>query len=316
MPVKSINANFERERGKSGGYPASMRYTVREHPGGTFELCIEDQGEGDSICKLADSWGFAAFDMAYKTLTGPISLRFAMRHPSKKEKPKNEALKRRLSYLAAINDIHIILTVGGEEERLYTLDELAFRPETEVIRDNFVDRSDADTPGRLEKDFQAYLFGKGLYEGGNGTIRTNERLALFGSDFVGISNKGLPVEREFPTGVFSKEIKESARILPTEYVDLVTFNKFNEVAIIELKFDDSPLEVIAQLLNYALFFHSYKTQLTPLLNRRFACDCGAFRTKAYLVSNVFHKRFEAVWPYYSCGPIAMRQVVMGYMLEP
>lgn len=311
--LDSINADFDRQCGKSGGYPADFRYLLVEKAGGTFELCIEDAGKSGNVWKIADPWGFAAFDAVHKSLNAPLSLRFAMRTPSEKEMPKYEAFKRRLSYLSAINKTSILLSVGGQEECLYTMVELTSRPEAEVVRTNFVDRSDEDTPGRLEKDFQAYLFGKGLYGEDNSGIRTNERLALFGQDFIGIGSKGLAVEREFPTGVFSEVVKESARILPTEYIDLVTVNRFNEIAIIELKFDDAPLEVIAQLLNYGLFFHSYKTQLTPLLDKRLHCESGGCSIKAYLVSNVFHKRFEAVWPYYICGPIAMRQVVMGYM---
>lgn len=310
--LDSINADFEKRRDKYGRYPADMSYSVTETENG-FELCIEDAGKGGNVWKLADPWGFAAFDAVHKSLNAPLSLRFAMRMPSGKEMPKYEALKRRLSYLAEINNISIILSAGGQEECLYTVEELTVRPEVEVVRTNFVDRSDEDTPGRLEKDFQAYLFGKGLYGSGEAAVRTNERLALFGHDFIGISNKSLAVEREFPTGAFSGAVKESARILPTEYIDLVTMNRFNEIAIIELKFDDAPLEVIAQLLNYALFFHSYKAQLAPLLDKRLHCESSGCNIKAYLVSNVFHKRFAAVWPYYNCEPIAMRQVVMGYM---
>ena len=75
-----------------------------------------------------------------------------------------------------------------------------------------------------------------------------------GKNKSGENKKRYKVEREFPAGVFCEKIKESNRILSTEYVDLVTLNRNGDVAVIELKFDDSRLEVIPQVLNYALFF--------------------------------------------------------------
>lgn len=317
--LTSINADFEKRRGKPGGYPADLAYSVTKTKNG-FELCIEDARTGSNIWKLADPWGLAAFQEMRQKHTAllqdaSLALRFVMRTPEERERPKHEALKRRLSYLAAVNKIPIILSTGGREDPLYTLEDLASRPEAEIVRTNFRSRGDKDAPGRLEKDFQAYLFGKGLYKEDPTGIRTNERLALFGYDFIGVSNRGLAVEREFPTGAFSETLKASARILPTEYVDLVTINRWNEVAIIEIKFDDAPLEVIAQLLNYALFFHSYRAQIAPLLQDKglLPGNNATYKMKAYLVSNVFHRRFADVWPYYACGTLAMRQVIMGYM---
>lgn len=313
--IDSINEKFEKLRGKSRGYPGILRYILKKITDNHFELCIEDAKEDDNVWKLADPWGFAAFDEVKKKLKPHISLRFAMRKPADKDRPSYEALKRCLSYLALANNISITLTAGEKEERLYTLTELKDR-KGEVVRESFKDRSDADTPGRLEKDFQAYLFGKGLYENGAEDGRTNERLALFGPDFSDIKKQGFLVEREFPTGAFAKEVKENNRILPTGLIDLVTINKNKEIAIIELKFDGQPLlDVISQLLDYALYFYSYKAQLAPLLDERLQCDSRNLGIKAYLVSNTFHWRFKDVWPFYSHGPIAMRQVIMGYMPE-
>ena len=99
----------------------------------------------------------------------------------------------------------------------------------------------------------------------------------------------------------------------------MTANKNNEIAIIELKFFDNPkvskLEVVAQLLNYVLFFYSYKKQLLPLLKEHLGCDCEDAAIKGYIVSNGFHKRFPDVWRYYSKGYIPMHQVVMGHMTD-
>jgi hypothetical protein len=217
--------------------------------------------------------------------------------------------------------VQVTLSRGGVADQLYSIDELSHRPDTEVIRTDFTERVDDDTVGRLEKDFQAYLFGKGLHEEGDPeTPRTNDRLALFGDDFAGIAKlksgkneKGLQVEREFPTGVFDKQVKEACRILSTEFVDLVTLNKHRQLAVIEIKFDDSKLEVISQVLNYALYFYSYRAKLTSLLDEKLECDTASLELVTYLVSNAFHKKFNEVWPYYTRGPLTIKQVIMGYM---
>jgi len=323
MSLDSINEKLEQQRGKVHGYPSALSYTVGK-VGEDYELRVKDS-EGattNDVWKLADPWGFAAFDDVRNELQDllktpfALNLRFVMRSPSNKKKPKYEALKRRLSYLAHANKgkLSVILETDCKPDSLYTMSELRKRPENEIVREDFPKRSNKDTPGRLEKDFQMYLFGKCLYKDKEGEIQTNERLALFGEDFIKI-NKG--VEREFPTGVFNEVISDNTRILPTEFIDFVTINKHDEIAIIELKFNDSPLEVIAQLLNYALFFYSYKEKLEPLLlgkldyNGKWSDDHP--KIKAYIVSNVFHARFDKIWSYYSKGSIPMRQVIMGYM---
>ena len=226
-----------------------------------------------------------------------------------------------MSYLAVTNHLQITLLKGSLVDPLYGWTDLTTRPETEKVHSGFKRRSDDDTPGRLEKDFQTWLFGRGLYKKPDiGMRRTNERLALFGPDFVGIGKlksvkrqNGYGVEREFPTGAFNAEVKENNRILPTEFVDLVTLNRNGELAVIEIKFDDPKLEVIPQVLNYALFFHSYRSKLTKLLDEKFECETNGRNLVTYLVSNTFHENFGSVWPYYSRGPLIMKQEIMGYM---
>ncbi len=312
--ITSLNEKFESSRGNPHGFPATMHYTITEESGGAIELCIKDAEMDDKVWRCADSWGLAAFDEACKTLSKPPSLlHFNMRNPSEKEKPKYEALKRRLSYLSIKNKfISKTIIVGGREEGLYTADELKNRPVKEILHNDYLPRGDDDKPGRLEKDFQTYLFGKGLYDGNNDEIgRTNERLALLGEDFIH-KNK-FRIEREFPTGVFNGDIKECNRILPTDFIDLVTINKNKNIAVIEIKFNDKPLEVISQLLNYALFFFMYRKQLTPLLDVKFACDTSKFGLDCYIVSNAFHKRYGDVWKYYAGGKISMKQITIGYI---
>jgi len=325
--LDAINKDLERQRATAGGYQGSINCRVDETSAGALELCVTGAKENSDVWKMADPWGFAVWHEIHNRLGGiKLGLRFEMPEPSKRDLLKYEAFKRRLSYLAEVNEscISVVLSKCGEIVILYRIDELANRPDDEVVRNKFDDRSDKDRPGRLEKDFQSYLFGKGLWDFvGNGLRnivgkRTNERLALFGDDFsrIGELKPRLHVEREFPTGAFKGKISGDTRILPTEYIDLVTINKNKEIAIIELKFDDDPLEVVAQLLNYALFFFSYKEKLTPLIDERLGCSCRDYRIKAYLVSNVFHPRLDDVWRYYCRGGDAhfgMRIVRMGYM---
>ena len=254
--------------------------------------------------KRADPWGFAAFAYARQKLEsqgGKLNcLRFVMPRFSTErsfpESPKCEAFKRRLSYLADINkdELSIVLSVGGKEDEDLTMASLEKRTKHEFVRNKIMPRKDYDESGKLEKDLQAFLIGRGLPK----DRRTNERLALFGKDFV--NNKNLRVVREFPTGVFKDTVSEDTMILPAEYVDFVTINKRGEIAIIELKFNDYPLEVIAQFLNYILFFYSYITNddLISLLKTELECEPANADITAYLVSNVFHPRLDEIWPYY------------------
>ena len=94
--------------------------------------------------------------------------------------------------------------------------ELLNRPSNEIIRAEYADRIDDDKPGRLEKDFQAYLFGKGKHD----TIRTNEKLAILGKKFRDLNKKKDPfaMEREFPTGAFNVKVSRKTRILPTDFI--------------------------------------------------------------------------------------------------
>jgi hypothetical protein len=196
--------------------------------------------------------------------------------------------------------LQIALLKGDADDKLYTFKELTYRPDTEKVRSDYPVHGDDDTPGRLEKDFQTWLFGRGLQNNCDSGIRpdimrTNERLALFGDDFVrigkvksGKDRSRYKVEREFPTGAFKDNVKESNRLLSTEFVDLVTLNRYGDLAVIEIKFDDAKLEVIPQVLNYALFFHSYRTKLTDLLDKKLACATADRKLVTYLVSNTFH----------------------------
>jgi hypothetical protein len=314
MSINSLNEDIKKQRGRPSGYPKAMSYSVMEDTYG-ITVSIELIEETVTSVRSVDPWGFAVFSYTTEKLqTKPNRLQFILPSPKADKKPQYEALKRRLSYLALANEkITISFIVGSQQDKLYTRKELFNRPENENVRTNFEKRDDADKPGRLEKDFQTYLYGKGLYDNTPDKKRTNERLALLGNDFIKIKAKVYCLEREFPTGVFNGEIKEQNRILPTEYIDFVTLNKNGDIAVIELKFDNDRLEDIAQILDYAIFFHTYKNQLVKSLNEHIHHDCADTKIAAYLVSNKFHNKFTEVWKYYKCGEIRMNQVIMGYM---
>lgn len=332
MTMESLNQQVRAQQGKPGGWPAEFALSAAETVD-SVEINVDASQTGDAAWKRVDPWGFAFLHEVRETSAAkPLRLNFFVGLPRPPKGPaRYEALKRRLSYLAmanASNHLQVTLVREGSVDALYTKEELAQRPPTEVIRSrvNRVKRhSDKRAPGRLEKDFQAYLFGEGLYENaGADTPRTNERLALFGGDFFAVGKLasakkegGYKVAREFPTGAFSESVKEANRILPTEYVDLVTLNKWGDLALIEIKVDDPKLEVIPQVLNYALFFHCYRRLLAPLLDDTLGCATKGKNLVSYLVSNAFHMRFRRVWPYYSKseGPIILKQVAMGYMPE-
>jgi hypothetical protein len=321
MTIESLNLDVDKRRGKAFGWPAELTYLATEGADVVDVTIRFAESVNDSVWKRTDPWGLAFVYEVQKRTKKPVRPKFSVRDSGQVDKCQYEALKRRVSYLAESNNLQLTLLKDGAVDRLYSVAELAHRPDTEVIRSDFTERGDDDTAGRLEKDFQAYLFGKGLHEDTDpDTPRTNERLALFGPDFVGIGklksakkHNGYRVEREFPTGVFDKEVKEANRILSTEYVDLVTLNRERKLAIIELKIDDARLEVISQVLNYALYFYSYRAKLAPLLEDKLNCDTFAPEHVTYLVSNTFHKKFPHVWPYYNRGPLTLRQVIMGYM---
>lgn len=315
MPIKSLDKKFSK---RQKDWPSDLSYSVHDI-GTAVEITVSDKGKAsDAVYKKIDPWGLAFLDEVKKITDKPLHIKFLLSsHKQPIANCQYEALKRRLSYLSVSNSFIISLFKDGLADTLYSKRDLTNRPSSEITRKSYPKkRDDNDTPGRLEKDFQIYLFGKGLPKYSNpAVLRTNERLALFGKDFVKIGKNPskYKVEREFPTGVFNNDVKEANRLLSTEYVDLVTINNHGALSVIEIKFDDHKLEVIPQVLNYALFFNSYRLQLTPLLNEKLACDTSGADLVTYLVSNIFHKKFKAVWNYYCCGSLVLKQVVMGHM---
>lgn len=329
MNLDEFNQKLEEYgKPKSGGYPSQLRCTASETEAG-ITLAVELLNPKEAFSG-ADVWGIAMLEemkrsLPLEALSGKkFTLRF-IADPNEKSDclPQYyEELKRRLSYLAAVNkDVDFLLEKGpGQEDALYTMDQmirLAQNGET-VQHDEIGSHEEENKPGRLEKDFQTYLYGekdpqKGWY--------TNKRLVLLGEDFSSDEKKEARLEREFPTGSFKGESNNANRILPTRHVDFITQNKHGDLAVIELKVPDSPkLEDIAQITDYALYFCVYKQELAAILEENYGFkgveDHGIV---SYLASNAFHKRFDDIWPYYVGNRdannrewIHLKQVVMGY----
>jgi hypothetical protein len=316
MTFESLNREVDKKRGTSG-WPANLTFKATEGDN-IVEVTIGGAGLAkDGFWKRIDPWGFAFFHKAKEITKKPLRLTFSLRSPDTPlAKCQYEALKRRVSYLAEANHLQITLLKGDAEDELYTFEKLTNRPDTEIVHPDFRYRGVDDKTHGLEKDFQKYLAGWGLPKKSDFRL-TNERLALFGPDFVRISKVKSGVVKEFPTGAFKDEVTKSNTLLSMEFVDLVTINRKRELAVIEIKFDDANLEVISQVLNYALFFHSYRTKLTDLLDKKLACATAGRKLVTYLVSNTFHNKFESVWPYYSQRKdlINLKRVVMGAMPE-
>ena len=143
-----------------------------------------------------------------------------------------EALKRRVSFLKIINEpFSFTIIFNSEVNPLYSKENL--KPNDEIIRDEINERDSKDKEGRGEKDLQVFLFG-GINKDNLSGEQIRRRLGILGEDFYDLKNSYKSI-REFPTGVS----KGNKKILPTDFIDFVTFNKHNEVSIIELKFNDS-----------------------------------------------------------------------------
>jgi hypothetical protein len=226
-----------------------------------------------------------------------------------------ESFCRRLSYLAINNDWKATILVDGKTEdycQVYpTIDALLERPADEVVREECDERHDnPDSAGKIEKQLQTWLAGERRLD--------NERLALLGPDFIfGKSHKS-KVIREFPTGSFRGSKSSNNRILPTYWVDLVTLNKARQLAIIELKINDGKLDVLAQALDYALFFSCYRKRLSAHLSKDLDCPVAAsIKIACYVASNCFHQKFPEVSEFYAPRsdrwPFILKQCVFGML---
>jgi len=263
-----------------------------------------------------DPWGLAFInEIEDNTAEKVKQIVFVIDIPRDNDKKADiESFIRRISFLALNNkELQFSAIIGGVKQNLYiTKDALFNRPNTEIIREELPPRDDEEEPGRTEKDFQAFLFGKGSGK----DQRINERLAILGMDFYNLGGKEIGILREFGTGVFNKEKSEKQRILPTEFIDIVTLNKYREIAVIELKLNDPKIEVISQILDYALFFRCYKDKLFSILRKEFKGKIREDNIVCYVANNHFHPMHSKIRRYYTTEKndykFKMKQITLGY----
>ncbi|MFC2080876.1 hypothetical protein ACFLR8_01535 [Bacteroidota bacterium] len=274
-------------------------------------LILELQTNKKGLVKGIDAWAIAVKSFLNEMNAEVKEIRIDLQL-DKKMKPDVELLRRRVSYLSLNNDLSISLHHNGKVLTNDALVDILSRGEDEVVRTKFKKRDSKDKSTGLEKILQNYLFD-------TGDVRTNERLAIFGKDFIDLKKKEFGIEREFPTGVFNTKISRISRILPTEFIDFVTVNKYNQLAIIELKINDPNLQVISQSLNYFLFFTSYFDTLKPALEKRLNIRLTERRFKGYIVTNILHPKFNSIFRYYQSRktefPFEIVPTILGYYLD-
>ena len=295
--IQNIVEEFNRARSKSKDVPSCLQFSAEENSetGVKVVVCVKTT-PAETGLRSVDPW-MLVFIHALRTRLPDSPIKRV--HVDFKFKPtayEIESFRRRLSYLAINNGWNATIVVDEKSEdahQIYkTIDELLVRPENEVVRKDIAGRHDnPDSDGKIEKHFQTWLAGE---------VRgDNERLSVLSEDFI-IRNARAKVIREFPTGVFDLVISKKSRILPTYWVDLLSLNKRNELAVIELKVNDSKLNVMAQALDYALFFSCYRKQLTPFLSDLLGPSvCSTSAISCYIANNYFHPRFPEISPFYA-----------------
>jgi hypothetical protein len=115
-------------------------------------------------------------------------------------------------------------------------------------------------------------------------------------------------------------VLEKNRILPTYFTDIVALNKRKELSVIELKLNDPKIEVISQLLDYALFFRGYKDQICRLIRDDLTPhDFEQKPIACYVANNHFHARFNGIIKYYTSDPtkfgFKFYMITLGATLE-
>ena len=293
--IRELNKDINSKTGGGGKWPSSFDYIIEAD-----RITLQANKRIDkSGYRCLDSWGIALFhEIKSKGKLDIKEIQFIINSNGDVWSPNDEAFKGRVSYLQINNEDIVFKVVHNNQViNLYSQKELFERPKTEIIRDFLNSRGDDDKGHLLEKAFQAFLFGKGLKT----ETRTNDRLAILGEHFFQLKKKQYGVLREFPTGAFLNNISRSDQLTPTEFVDIVTFNRFGYLSVIELKLDDPKLEVMSQILDYALYFACYADKILDVLSNNPDLNMKPLKDKimCYVVNNRFHARFDDVFQYYS-----------------
>jgi len=324
MTVEKIVQEVRSAKGKSGGWPASYDYDSTESKS---IISLNGKKADKKAYRGLDAWGMAFVAYVEEKVQSKIGYVAFEINDESKITPNIEALRRRISFLHINTEKIFSLKLNGENIPLYDTEKSLFsRPNDEIIRSsNLKQRGDTHAKWLLEKDFQAFLFGNGFEKDERVRDlgrRPNGRLAILGEDFRGVNKKKYGVIREFPTGVFRSKVSEETRILPTEYVDIISLDKHGRLAVIELKIDDSSLEIISQALDYALFFACYSKQLMPFIKTN--CNLSDNETlkddfSIYMASNIYHPKMSNILPFYSTKNkkylFTFKQVFLGFSEE-
>jgi hypothetical protein len=315
--VNSVNA----KSGKAGGWPNYFNYDINNN---RIKISVNSKKLDKKACRRLDPWSLAFLidaktncNVEINAINYSISGSSDEIYPNNRLNPDIEAFRRRVSFLNINNpSLTFEIEINGEALEIYTADKLFNRPDSEKIRESFDRDAQDNRPGRLEKDFQTWLFANETKCDG---VNINERLAVLGEDFYKLGNRNLGIIREFPTGVFQNKVSNSTRILPTEFVDIVTLNKHGSLSVIELKLNDSQLEVIAQLMDYALYFRSYINKLMPIITNKLQKKPKEGDIICYVVNNYYHNRFDEVMKFYSTRKglygFKIVKIVLGYSME-
>lgn len=307
ITTRELMTDVRSRSGKSLGWPEAIDYGIDRD---SVSISADSRALDKRTARRLDPWGLAFLvEAEHRCGIRAASISFTLSGKARDTErdsrlpPNLEAFRRRVSFLSVNNPgLHFKITIDGEPIDLDDSSTLFNRPQNETIHERFGSRRDS-RPGRLEKDFQTWLHANDIKDARERDATTNVRLAVLGRDFFKLGSKRFGIIREFPTGVFDRSISqkptERSRVLPTEFVDIVTFNKYGQLALVELKLNDSQLEVIAQLLDYSLFFRCYRDKLWPIVVEKLRRTPRSDDIVCYVVNNHFHKRFDDVLRYYS-----------------
>jgi len=310
--------------GKPGGWPNYFNYDIKND---SIVISFVFKKLDKKAVRRLDPWGLAFLaEVEAKCGTEIKGIKFVLEGPIDKIQHDNrlipdlEAFRRRVSFLSINNQsLRVEITINGEPVELDDVKKLFNRPQNEIIHESFNRKAQDNQAGRLEKDFQTWLFANDIKDEQMKTANTNERLAVLGEDFYRLKKRKFKLVREFPTGAFHEKITNNSRILPTEFVDVVSLNKHGNLAVIELKLNDSQLEVIAQLLDYSLFFRCFRDKLLPIITSHLGATPNNKEIVCYVVNNHYHPRFDAVLKYYSTKEntlgFKIKKVTLGYYTE-
>jgi hypothetical protein len=300
------------------GIPGELTFSVAASGTKNLSLAVEvaPRGGGTGLRRV-DVWMMAMVAWIEQVQGGRKISELAIDLKGPRDASELESFRRRISYLALNNGWSIAVKTPAGTLPLARTWPALFTPSsvggvTESIHQSWKSRANsADRDGAIEKMLQTWLAGVDR--------KSSHRLAVLGPDFIyGASGKTTKVVREFPTGSFTGAITKRNRILPTYWVDLVTMNCRRELALVELKISDSKLEVMAQALDYALFFRTFRAELLPVLQERVSPELKEkARIVCYVVNNRFHAHFDAIGPYYrpqasgSSIGFGFKKVVLG-----